>query len=153
MSSVSPSSGKQYVPAEVRSGRTCSSLSEVSVEGRESRKTRWSPALTHRSELLLILIFSDGTSISRPHCVSEAFCLYSLKLHPRRTAGAGGSPGIPQRGGHGSALRFCLKTHAGEQKGSGRHREEPSYMVCEMVVAREGFSCSIFSAFIVQTSV
>lgn len=42
--SVTPSSGKQYVLAKVRSGRACSSLSEVSMEGRESRNIHWSPA-------------------------------------------------------------------------------------------------------------
>lgn len=109
VSSVSPSSGKQYVPAKVRSGRARSSLSEVSMEGRESRKIYWSPVLTHHGELLLILIFSANTSISRPHFGSEVFCLNLLKPHPRRTAGAGGPPGIPRSGGHGSALRFCLK--------------------------------------------
>lgn len=66
--------------------------------------------------------------------------------HSRRTSRAGRATGIPQR----DALRMCLKTCAGEQKGGSRHGKEPNYGVCKVIIVRMRFSCSSFSSVTVQ---
>jgi len=116
VSSVSPSSGRQYVPTKVRSGRACSCLSEVSMEGRESRKTHWSPASTHHGELLLILIFSATPPSLGRILFQRCFAWTYWNLFPEELLGQEGHQAFPRGGGHGSVLRFCLKTCAREQR-------------------------------------